>query len=358
MPENDLTLYGGLFDIEGKLEQIEELEQQSAAPDFWNDRAAAQELMSQISRRREVVKAWQHANLLAEEAETAMELALEDLDDTEFAAEAEQAVNRFLQEMEQLELTQLLSGEYDGHNAILSLHAGAGGLEAQDWADMLLRMYRHWAERHHYKVELLDELPADEGGIKSATIAISGPNAYGYLKSEHGVHRLVRMSPYDAAGRRHTSFASVEVMPQVEESDKIEISPDEIKMDTYRSTGKGGQKVNKTDSAVRLTHLPTGIVTQCQEERSQYANKDRAMQMLYARLLERRIREREAELAAIRGEQSEIGWGSQIRSYIFQPYQLVKDHRTGYEMGNTTAVMDGDIDGFIAEYLRKFARND
>lgn len=313
--------------------------------------------MAQLNRRRDVVKAYQDAEALCDEAEAAVELALE-ADDAEFAAEAEKSARRFLQELEALELSQLLSGDYDANDALLSLHAGAGGLEAQDWTEMLLRMFTRWAERHHYKVELLDCLPADEGGVKSALLSVSGANAYGYLKSERGVHRLVRMSPYDAAGRRHTSFASVDVLPQVSDDHEIEINQDELRVDTYRSSGKGGQHLNKTDSAVRITHLPTGIVVQCQNERSQIQNRAVAMQMLTAKLLDLKLRAREAELSALRGEQTEIGWGSQIRSYVFQPYRLVKDHRTGYEMGNTDAVMDGDLDGFIAEYLRKFARHD
>ena len=327
------------------------------APDFWNDREKAQELMAKINHRREVVKAYQSTADLFEEAETATQLALEE-DDEDFAAEAEKLTRRFMRKLEELELSQLLSGEYDGNGALLSLHAGAGGLEAQDWADMLLRMFTRWAENHHYKIEVIDILPADEGGIKSATISVTGLNAYGYLKSERGVHRLVRISPYDTAGRRHTSFASVDVLPQVSSDNEIEINPDDLRIDTYRSSGKGGQHLNKTDSAVRITHIPTGIVVQCQNERSQFSNKDMAMQMLRAKLLDRKIREREAELAALRGDQQEIGWGSQIRSYVFQPYRLVKDHRTGYEMGNTDAVMDGELDGFIAEYLRQFARHD
>lgn len=325
------------------------------AADFWSDRDKAQALLSQINRRRDVVKAWQATFGLGQEAETAIELALED---EEFSAEAEQAAAKFLRSLGELELSQLLSGDYDSHDAVLSVHAGAGGLEAQDWAEMLLRMFLRWAERRRFKTELLDSLPADEGGVKSATIGVYGLNAYGYLKSERGVHRLVRISPYDAAGRRHTSFASVDVLPQVADDNEVVVDPDEIRIDTYRSSGKGGQHLNKTDSAVRITHLPTGIVVQCQDERSQFSNKDRAMAMLKARLLDLKLREREAELAQIRGEQQEIGWGSQIRSYVFQPYRLVKDHRTGFEMGNADAVMDGDLDGFIGEYLRKFARSE
>jgi peptide chain release factor 2 len=257
-----------------------------------------------------------------------------------------------------MELDQMLSGDYDSHDAILSIHAGAGGLEAQDWAEMLLRMYSRWAERHGYRSELIDYLGADEGGIKSATLSVLGTNAYGYLKSERGVHRLVRMSPYDTQGRRHTSFASIDVMPQVADDTEIKIDPDDLRIDTYRSSGKGGQHINKTDSAVRITHLPSGIVCQCQEERSQLNNKDRAMQLLKAKLLAVKLQEREAELAALRGHQQEICWGSQIRSYVFQPYRLVKDHRTNYEMGNADAVLDGDLDGFIAEYLRAFSHSD
>ena len=331
------------------------MEEKTAAPDFWDDREAAQALMSQINRRREVVKAWQQAAALADEAEAGIELALED---EEFAPEAEAAARRFIKNLDSLELSQLLSGEYDANDAILTLHAGTGGLEAQDWAGMLERMYMRWAERRGFKMELLDELPADEGGIKSATLSICGLNAYGYLKCERGVHRLVRMSPYDTAGRRHTSFASVDVSPQVSNDNEIVIEPDEIRIDTFRSSGKGGQKVNKTDSAIRITHLATNIVVSCQNERSQFQNKAVAMQMLQSKLLEIKLRQREAEMSALKGQQNEIAWGSQIRSYVFQPYRLVKDHRTNFEMGNVDAVMDGDLDGFINEYLRQFARND
>ncbi|MDO4581775.1 MAG: peptide chain release factor 2 [Bacillota bacterium] len=343
---------GRSLDIEGKRAAIAGLEAQTLAEGFWNDREAAQAILGEINRRKEVVNAYQQVCELGEEAAAAVELAAEDED---FAAEAVSAGKRFLTALEQLELAQLLSGEYDDHDALLSVHAGAGGLEAQDWAEMLLRMFIRYGERHGYKVELLDSLPMDEGGIKSATISISGLNAYGYLKSEKGVHRLVRISPYDTAGRRHTSFASVEVLPQVADDNEVEINADDLRIDTYRSSGKGGQHINKTDSAVRITHIPTGIVTQCQEERSQHSNKERAMTMLKARLLEHKLSQREAELAELRGEQAEIGWGSQIRSYVFQPYRLVKDHRTGCEAGNTDAVMDGAIDEFISAYLQHIA---
>ncbi len=311
--------------------------------------------MDDLHRRRQVVRGYELTLAACEDAEAACELAMEDIS---FLKEAERAAAEFHSRLEELELSQMLSGEYDDHDAMLSIHAGAGGLEAQDWADMLLRMYTRWAERHSYKTELIDCLPADEGGIKSAMLSVKGANAYGFLKSERGVHRLVRMSPFDTQGRRHTTFASVDVLPQVADDKEIEIPPEDMRIDTYRSSGKGGQHLNKTDSAVRITHLPTGIVVQCQDERSQFSNKDKALQMLKAKLLDMKIREREAELAALRGEQQDIGWGSQIRSYVFQPYRMVKDHRTGWEMGNTDAVMDGELDGFIAAYLRKFAARD
>lgn len=350
-----MTHSGGLFDIEAKQEAINKMEEQTYAAGFWDDREAAQALVDKLNRRREVVKSYENAQDACDEAEAALELALED---DSFLKEAEHAAAAFEKLLEELELSQMLSGEYDSHDAILAIHAGAGGLEAQDWAEMLLRMFTRWAERHHYKAELIDCLPADEGGMKSATLSVTGANAYGYLKSERGVHRLVRISPFDAQGRRHTSFASVDVLPQVADDNEIVIPAEEMRIDTYRSSGKGGQHLNKTDSAVRITHIPTGIVVQCQDERSQFANKDRAMQLLKAKLLDKKIREREAEMAALRGEQQDIGWGSQIRSYVFQPYRLVKDHRTGYEMGNTDAVMDGDLDGFIAAYLRQYASKD
>jgi len=344
--------YGGLFDIEGKEEASSELEQQTLAHDFWQDKTAAQGVINKLNTIKDLIHSFSVVQEALDESEALLELAREE-DDEVLAAEAAAALKSFSNQLQQLELTLLLSGEYDDHNAILALHAGAGGLEAQDWAEMLLRMFTRYAERHGYTVELIDSLPADEGGVKSATILVKGANAYGYLKSERGVHRLVRISPYDAAGRRHTSFASVDVMPQVADDKEVMIDPDDLRIDTYRSSGKGGQHLNKTDSAVRITHLPSGIVVQCQDERSQFSNKDKAMQLLKAKLLQQKIRAREAELAALRGEQQDIGWGSQIRSYVFQPYRLVKDHRTGVEMGNTDAVMDGELDEFIAAYLKK-----
>ena len=256
------------------------------------------------------------------------------------------------EKLEEMRLSTLLTGEYDANNAILTFHAGAGGTEAQDWVEMLYRMYNHWAEQHGMKVTVLDYLDGEEAGIKSASILVEGRNAYGYLKSENGVHRLVRVSPFDSSGRRHTSFASVEVMPEINEDIDIEISEDEIKMDVYRASGAGGQKVNKTSSAVRITHIPTGIVCACQTERSQHQNREYAMRMLKSKLLEIKEREHLDKISDIKGEQLQIAWGAQIRSYVFMPYTMVKDHRTGYEMGNIGAVMDGDLDGFINAYLK------
>ena len=287
-----------------------------------------------------------------QEAEATWELAKE-ADDEELAAETQTILTAWQKALAKLELERMLSGPYDSHSAIIALHAGTGGVEAQDWVSMLARMYTRYCERSGYKVEVLDFLDGEEAGLKSITFSVQGYHAYGYLKAERGVHRLVRLSPFDAANRRHTSFASVEVMPEVAYDNEIEVPNEDIRIDTYRSGGKGGQHLNKTDSAVRITHLPTGIVTSCQDERSQHSNKDQAMRMLKAKLLERKIEEQEAELAKIRGIHQEIGWGSQIRSYIFQPYQLVKDHRTGAENGNISAVMDGDLQDFIHAYLKQ-----
>ncbi len=304
-----------------------------------------------------MIKKYQGLEHDLSEAETIFELMAES-EDHELAKEAGLILKNLQPKLAALELSLLLSGPYDQNEAIMSLHAGAGGLEAQDWTEMLLRMYTRYAERHGYKVEILDSLAADEGGIKSVTLGINGLNAYGYLKGERGVHRLVRISPFDTQSRRHTSFASVDVMPKVSSEDAVQVEADDLRIDTYRSSGKGGQHLNKTDSAVRITHLPSGIVVQCQNERSQHMNKEKAMQMLLAKLLEQKIRAQEQELAALRGEQQEIGWGSQIRSYVFQPYRLVKDHRTNTEIGNTDAVMDGELDAFIGAYLRKYINTD
>ncbi len=278
------------------------------------------------------------------------DMAIEEGDESLYA-ELNDATLKLEESMSSMKLDALLNGPYDKNNAIIALHAGAGGTEAQDWAEMLLRMYLRWAERRGFKTETLDYLAGDEAGVKSATILISGLNAYGYLKAEKGVHRLVRISPFDASGRRHTSFASLDVMPELDDNVQIDINPDDLKVDTYRSSGAGGQHVNKTESAIRITHIPTGIVVACQNERSQHKNRDTAMKMLMAKLIELKERENKEKIEDLKGEQKDIAWGSQIRSYVFHPYNLVKDHRTGFEMGNITAVMDGDLDGFINAYL-------
>lgn len=287
------------------------------------------------------------------DVQTLLELALEENDEG-LEKEIEHDFHALSRDLEKLEIEVLFSGPYDDHDCILTLHAGAGGTEAQDWADMLYRMYTRFCEKNGFKCEVLDYLDGEEAGLKSVTLGIEGAHAYGHFRSEKGVHRLVRISPFDASARRHTSFASVDVMPQVQEDNEIVINPEELKIDTYRSGGAGGQHVNKTDSAVRITHLPTGIVVQCQDERSQYNNKDRAMKLLKARLLEEKVREREKELAEIRGEHTDIGWGNQIRSYVFQPYRMVKDHRTNEESGNVDAVMDGELLPFMSAYLKAF----
>ena len=279
-----------------------------------------------------------------------IDLAVEE-EDSSILDEVKQGFDDFNKDLSTFRLETLLNGPYDKNNAILTLHAGAGGTEAQDWVEMLLRMYTRWAERRGYGVKTLDILPGDEAGIKSVTLLIQGENVYGYLKSEKGVHRLVRISPFDSSGRRHTSFASADVMPEIEDDIEIDISPDELKIDTYRSGGAGGQHVNTTDSAVRITHIPTGVVTQCQNERSQHQNKDTALKMLKSKLIEIKEREQMDKISDIQGEQKDIAWGSQIRSYVFHPYNMVKDHRTNHEVGNVGAVMDGDIEGFINAYL-------
>lgn len=286
----------------------------------------------------------------AEDLAVLVELA-EESEDADLSAEAGQEFSPLNRQVREMELSILLSGRYDSHNAILTLHAGAGGTEAQDWVSILLRMYTRWAEQRGFKVETLDLLPGDDAGVKSATILIAGENAYGFLRPEKGVHRLVRISPFDASGRRHTSFASADVIPEIEDDTEVEIRPEDLKLDTFRSGGAGGQHVNKTESAIRITHIPSGIIVACQSERSQIQNRATAMRIIRAKLAERKIEEQAKELAAERGVQQEIAWGSQIRSYVFQPYSLVKDHRTNIEVGNVQGVMDGDIDPFIYGYL-------
>ncbi|EIJ80550.1 peptide chain release factor 2 [Bacillus methanolicus PB1] len=320
-------------------------------PDFWDDQQKAQTIINEANGLKDLVNEFNDLNETLENLDLTYELVKEE-NDAELKEELENELKDFTKRVNQFELQLLLNEPYDKNNAILELHPGAGGTESQDWGSMLLRMYTRWAEKKGFKVETLDYLPGDEAGIKSVTLAIKGHNAYGYLKAEKGVHRLVRISPFDASGRRHTSFVSCEVMPEFNDEIEIEIRPEDLKIDTYRSSGAGGQHVNTTDSAVRITHIPTGVVVTCQTERSQIKNRERAMNMLKAKLYQKKIEEQEKELAEIRGEQKEIGWGSQIRSYVFHPYSLVKDHRTNTEIGNVQAVMDGDIDPFINAYLR------
>jgi len=320
-------------------------------PDFWNDQEKAQAVINEANSLKDQVNEFHDLNETYENLEVAFELVKEELD-PELQADLQKELLEFTERMNQFELELLLNGPYDKNNAILELHPGAGGTESQDWCSMLLRMYTRWAEQKGFKVEVLDYLPGDEAGVKSVTLSIKGHNAYGYLKAEKGVHRLVRISPFDAAGRRHTSFVSCEVMPEIDDSIEIEIHPEDLRVDTYRASGAGGQHINKTSSAVRITHIPTGIVVASQAQRSQIQNRETAMNMLRAKLYQKQVEEQEKKLAEIRGEQKEIGWGSQIRSYVFHPYSMVKDHRTNTETGNVQAVMDGEIDPFIDAYLR------
>ena len=334
---------------------MEELKRLSSAPDFWNDQSTAQKTMAELSRLSEDVTTYDKNSARAADARILAELARSESDE-DTGKEALAEVESLENDIDSLEVLALLGGEFDESPAILEVHAGEGGTDSQDWAEMLLRMYLRWAERRGFKSELLEATAGDEAGIKSSTVTIEGRHAYGLLSAERGVHRLVRISPFDQAKRRHTSFASVDVTPEVEDDIEIEIEPDDLRIDTYRSSGAGGQHVNVTDSAVRITHLPTGIVVSCQNERSQMQNRAVAMRILKSRLLAKAREEREAEIAALSGEKREIGFGSQIRSYVLHPYQMVKDHRTSVETGNVQGVLDGDIDAYIeAELKRKAA---
>jgi peptide chain release factor 2 len=337
--------------IEAAKERYAQLQQQIAADGFWDDLEASQKVLQESKSLENKINAYNKMNDSLEDLITLIELSIED-GETESNAEINDEVDQFLQHLEEMRLSSLLTGEYDHSNAILTFHAGAGGTEAQDWAEMLYRMYNRWAERHAFKVTTLDYLDGDEAGLKSASILIEGENAYGFLKSESGVHRLVRVSPFDSSGRRHTSFAALEVMPEIDDNMEVDIRPEDLKMDVFRASGAGGQHINKTSSAVRLTHLPTGIVVSCQTQRSQFQNKDYAMKLLRAKLVEIKEREHLDKIADIKGVQKEIAWGAQIRSYVFMPYTLAKDHRSGFENGNIQAVMDGDLDGFINAYLK------
>ncbi len=320
-------------------------------PDFWDNAQEAQKVISELNALKAVVEQYHELVSTQENLEMTLELIKEEPDE-ELQEELGNELKEFTSVLAEFELQLLLSEPYDKHNAILELHPGAGGTESQDWGLILLRMYQRWADKRGFKVETLDYLPGDEAGIKSVTLLIKGHNAYGYLKAEKGVHRLVRISPFDSSGRRHTSFVSCEVMPEFTDDVEIEIRTEDLKIDTYRASGAGGQHINTTDSAVRITHVPTNTVVTCQNERSQIKNREQAMKMLKSKLYQLKIEEQEAQLLEIRGEQKEIGWGSQIRSYVFHPYSMVKDHRTNEESGNVHAVVDGEIDSFIHAYLR------
>jgi len=330
---------------------IANFEEKMAAPGFWDDPDKAQSVIAEMNAVKSSVDQYEKLQQEFDDASMMTELA-DDEGDEELAAETGTAIHALVAKVDEFELQLLLNQPYDKLNAILELHPGAGGTESQDWGQMLLRMYTRWAEKHGFKVEVLDYLPGDEAGIKSVTLLIKGFNAYGYLKAEKGVHRLVRISPFDSSGRRHTSFVSCDVVPEILDDIEIEIRTEDLKIDTYRATGAGGQHINTTDSAVRITHIPSGVVVTCQNERSQIKNREQAMTMLRSKLYERKLQEQQQQLDEIRGEQSEIAWGSQIRSYVFHPYNMVKDHRTSVESGNTGAVMDGDLDAFIDGYLR------
>lgn len=344
----ELSLSIGISKID---DEIKLLEEKSSDQDFWNDIDNSQKVLQRVSFLKLKKQKYQKLLSLYNDTKTLVDLADEE-EDLSLLEEMQVNVENIRLEIENQRLETLLTGEYDSNNAILTFHAGAGGTEAQDWVEMLYRMYCRWGERHNYKIRTLDYLDGEEAGLKSVSILVEGTNAYGYLKSETGVHRLVRISPFDSSGRRHTSFASLEVIPEINDDFDIEISSDDIKMDVFRASGAGGQHVNKTSSAVRLTHIPTGIVVACQNERSQHQNREVALKMLKSKLLEIKEREHLDKIEDIKGIQKDIAWGSQIRSYVFMPYTLVKDHRTGYEMGNVNAVMDGDLDGFINAYLK------
>ena len=343
------TLRGALKLDEARTE-IETLEAESAAEGFWNDMQNSQKVLQRIKQLKNKCNKYDALCGRWDDLLTICEMALEENDDS-MREELRADFASLERDLEDMRLSTLLSGEYDNSNVIMTFHAGAGGTEAQDWAEMLYRMYTRWAERHGFKYKLLDYLDGEEAGLKSATISIEGENAYGYLKSENGIHRLVRISPFDASGRRQTSFAAVEVMPDIDDDADVDIRSEDLKVDTYRSSGAGGQHVNKTESAIRITHLPTGIVVSCQTERSQHQNREYAMRMLRSKLVEVKMQQHAEKISDIKGVQMKIEWGSQSRSYVFMPYTLAKDHRTGFENGNITAVMDGDIDGFINAYL-------
>ena len=349
--KKDIEELGRALGISSLRDRVAEIEKITAVPGFWDDMENSQKILVEQKQIKDKIEKYEKLISDADDAATMVEMAMEENDDS-FDEEIVEAVRKIEAEIEKQRLDTLLDGEYDKNNAILTFHAGAGGTEAQDWALMLYRMYVRFAEKNDFKVKVMDILDGDEAGIKSATILIEGLNAYGYLKSESGVHRLVRVSPFDASGRRHTSFASVEVMPEISDDVSIEIRDEDIKVEAHRASGAGGQHVNKTDSAIRITHIPTGIVVGCQNERSQKQNREMAMKMLKTKLLEIKEREHLEKIDDIKGDQKEIAFGSQIRSYVFMPYTMVNDHRTGCKVGNVNAVLDGDLGEFINEYLK------
>lgn len=340
------------FDPAGLKEKLTSIEEEMNKPGFWDDPESAQKYMKEKKSIEDKLGELDHLGSQLEDLEVLVEMAEEEPDES-LTEEAAGSCKEISDALEALKLRTLLDGKYDQNNAIVSVHAGAGGTDAQDWAEMLFRMYTRWCEKKGYKSKLIDMQEDTEGGIKSATLLVEGENAYGYLKNEKGVHRLVRISPFDSSGRRHTSFASLDVIPEIDEDLDVEIDPDDLRIDTFRSSGAGGQHVNKTDSAIRITHLPTNIVVTCQNERSQHQNKDTAMKLLKSKLLELKEQEHKESLDELKGDYSQITWGSQIRSYVFHPYTMVKDHRTGAEVGNVNAVMDGDLDYFINEKLKQ-----
>ena len=344
-----------LFDIAKKKKQVEELEEQTKANEFWTDMEKSAKVLQEIKALKDKIDGIEKTKSLIDDTNVLIELGNE-ANDESVIPEIKQNVKTISKNIDKMEIENLLSGKHDRDNAIITIHPGAGGTESQDWAEMLYRMYSMWCEKNGYKLEELDYLEGDGAGIKSVTFSVTGQNAYGYLKSESGVHRLVRISPFDSAGRRHTSFAAVEVIPEVSDDVNVEINPEDLKIDTYRSSGAGGQHVNKTESAIRITHIPTNIVVSCQTQRSQIQNRDKAMKMLMSKLLELKEKENKERIEDLKGVQREIAWGSQIRSYVFCPYTLVKDHRTNYETGNVEAVMNGEINGFIDEYLKKMIK--
>ncbi len=345
-----------LFDIEKSKEELNELEKQTLEEDFWKDNKKSSKVLARIKKLKSKCSDFKEVQSEIENLEEMTELVKLEPDE-ELAKEIIKNTRKVEKKAEKLELASLLSGKYDGNNAILTIHPGAGGTESQDWAQMLYRMYTRWANKNNYEVKELDYLDGEEAGLKSVTFEVIGENAYGYLKSEKGIHRLVRISPFDSGGRRHTSFASVEVLPEITDDIEIDINPDDLRVDTYRASGAGGQHINKTSSAVRITHIPTNIVVSCQSERSQIQNRETAMRMLKSKLLDLKEKEHKEKIEDLQGEQKDIAWGSQIRSYVFCPYTMVKDHRTNYEVGNVDAVMDGEIDDFIEAYLKYNIKN-